>query len=418
LVIEHATILILIASLLGLFMAWGVGANDVANAMGTSVGSKALTIRSAIIIAIIFEVAGVLFASGEVTHTIGGKIVDPHLFEGQPEIFICGMLASLMAAGLWLLMATLKGWPVSTTHSIIGAVIGFGMVAADINAVKWLAVRDIALSWIISPLLAGSISYILFGSVQKLIFHAPAPLQRAKKYIPYYIFFVAFTISSLTLLKGLHHLGLNLGVWQKLGISFFISSCAFLVGTFLLAHILSGWKGSQHKDRALVEKLFAVLMIFTACAMAFAHGSNDVANAIGPLTALVQVAHAGKVLEHYPIPFWIIALGAIGIVLGLSTFGYRVMATLGKNITQLTPSRGFVAELATATTVVLASILGLPVSTTQILVGAILGVGIAGGLGALNLAVIRNIFMSWIITLPIGAGLSILFFYGFKFILI
>ncbi len=415
---EHASLLITLATLFGFFMAWGVGANDVANAMGTSVGSKALTITQAIIIAAIFEALGALLAGGQVTETIRGKIIEASLFVHTPDLLIYGMLASLLAAGTWLIVATSFGWPVSTTHSIVGAVIGFGLISSGVQAIHWHQVVDIALSWIVTPVIALVIAYLLFRSVQWLIFDTDTPMQNAKRYVPWYIFLVAMVISLVTLLNGLQHVGLHLTTWDSVGLSVLMSLVVMLIGYLLLRRVPDMKEPRDKFDYKELEKVFAILMMFTACAMAFAHGSNDVANAIGPLAAVVGIVKAGgDVMARSQIPFWIMGLGAVGIVSGLAMYGYKVIATVGSGITQLTPSRGFAAQLATASTVVIASGLGLPISTTQTLVGAVLGVGFARGIGALNLAVIRNIFMSWVITLPAGAICAIVYYHLIKLIL-
>lgn len=413
---EHATLYIVLATAFGFFMAWGVGANDVANAMGTSVGSKALTIGQAIIIAAIFEAAGSLFAGGQVTDTIRGQIINASYLQNTPQILVFGMLAALLAAGTWLVIASIFGWPVSTTHSIIGAVIGFGVIEVGPNAIYWSRVTDIALSWVVTPLIAGVIAYLLFRSVQWLIFNSSTPIRNAKRYVPFYIFLVSLVLTLVTLVKGLKHVGLHLTTLDASGIAVALSIVIMLIGKLYLRRIPEESDSEKKIDFSTLERVFGILMVFTACAMAFAHGSNDVANAIGPLAAVYGiVTHGGSVLASSPLPVWILGLGAAGIVIGLATYGYKVIATVGHNITQLTPSRGFAAQLATASTVVIASGFGLPISTTQTLVGAVLGVGFARGIGALNLSVIRNIFMSWIITLPAGAVFAILYYYILKF---
>ena len=416
---DHGQLYIILAIIFGFFMAWGVGANDVANAMGTSVGSKALTITQAIIIAAIFEAAGAMLAGGQVTNTIRSKIIDTALFMNDPDTLIYGMLASLLAAGTWLIIATRFAWPVSTTHSIVGAIIGFAVIVLGVKAVYWHQVINISLSWIVTPLIAGVTAYLLFRSVQALIFNSSTPIKNAKRYVPFYIFLVTIVIVLVTMLKGLKHVGMHLSINQSVGISILLSIFSALIGVLLLRRIktVSGPEKGPI-DYAVLEKIFAVLMMFTACAMAFAHGSNDVANAIGPLAAIIAIVKSGGyVLAASPIPIWIMILGAVGIVSGLAMYGYKVIATIGTNITQLTPSRGFAAQMATASTVLLASGLGLPISTTQTLVGAVLGVGFARGIGALNLSVVRNIFMSWIITLPAGAVFAIIYYHLLKLIL-
>lgn len=415
---DHGQLYITLAVVFGFFMAWGVGANDVANAMGTSVGSKALTIAQAILVAGIFEVLGALLAGGQVTQTIRGKIIDAGLFQHTPELLIFGMLASLLAAGTWLLVATSFGWPVSTTHSIVGAVIGFALVVFGVKSIYWHQVVNIVLSWIVTPVIAGVVAYLLFRSVQWLIFEAENPVHNAKRVVPCYIFVVTFVLVLVTLEQGLDHMALPLSPSDSCliaGVSGLLTAC---IGIFLLRHFSDTPSMNRAMDVAKLERIFGVLMVFTACAMAFAHGSNDVANAIGPLSAVVGIVQGGgAVLATAPLPFWVLVIGACGIVSGLAMYGYKVMATVGSEITQLTPSRGFAAQLATATTVVIASGSGLPISTTQTLVGAVLGVGFARGMGALNLSVVRNIFMSWVITLPAGAVLAIIYFHILKTII-
>jgi PiT family inorganic phosphate transporter len=321
------------------------------------------------------------------------------------------ILAALLAAAVWLLIASKLGWPVSTTHSIVGAIVGFGIVALSFEAVKWGKVGSIAMSWVVSPVLAGSIAFALFVSVQRLILSADNPLASAKRYVPFYMFLVGFIIALVTLFKGLKHVGITLSATQNYGLAGVVGLAVMLIGILYINRLKFDPTAERDFHFANVEKVFGVLMIATACAMAFAHGSNDVANAIGPLAAVVSIVeHSGQVAQKSVLPIWVLLLGATGIVVGLLTYGHKVIATVGSGITQLTPSRGFAATLAAATTVVLASGTGLPISTTHTLVGAILGVGLARGIAALNLKVIRTIIMSWIITLPAGAILSIVFF--------
>nr|WP_163500922.1 inorganic phosphate transporter [Halomonas socia] len=413
---QHGEIFILLACVFGFFMAWGVGANDVANAMGTSVGSKAITIKQAIIIAVIFEFLGAWLAGGEVTSTIRGGMIDPDLLDGNPELLVYGMLSALLAAAIWLMVASARGWPVSTTHSIVGAIVGFGAVGLGIEAVAWGRVGTIASSWVISPLLAGSIAFMLFKTVQYLIFEAKDPFAAAKRYVPVYVFLVGFVVAMVTLIKGLTHVGLDLSFGQSLLLAILFGLVIMLLGIVLERSANpSRPPADDHFGYAGVERVFGVLMIFTACAMAFAHGSNDVANAVGPLAAVISVVQSDGVIDSAAlVPWWVLILGGGGIVFGLVTYGHKVIATVGTGITELTPSRGFAATLAAATTVVLASGTGLPISTTHTLVGAILGVGLARGMAALNLRVIGTIVMSWLITLPAGAGLAIMFFFMFK----
>lgn len=411
----YGSMLVIFAAIVGFLMAWGIGANDVANAMGTSVGSKALTIKQAIIIAMIFEFAGAYLAGGEVTSTIRKGIIDASFYIDVPELLVFGMTAALLAAGLWLIIASYYGWPVSTTHSIVGAIVGFSAVGVGVDSVTWSKVIGIVGSWIITPLISGIIAYFIFMSSQKLIFNTKHPIDNAKRYVPLYMFLAGFILSLVTIKKGLKHVGLHFESSEAFLLAIVVGIVIAVIGKVFINRIKIDPRADKDMHFANVEKIFAVLMIVTACAMAFAHGSNDVANAIGPLAAVVNiVGNNGEIAKKAALAWWILPLGGVGIVLGLAIFGKRVMATIGQGITHLTPSRGFAAELAAASTVVIASGTGLPISTTQTLVGAVLGVGMARGIAALNLGVVRNIVISWIVTLPIGAALSILFFYMLK----
>ncbi len=403
-----------LAAAFGLFMAWGIGANDVANAMATSVGSKALTIKQAILVAAIFEFAGAFLAGGQVTTTIRKGIIDASYVENNPELLIYGMLASLLAAAVWLLIASRKGWPVSTTHSIVGAIVGFAVVGIGVESVHWDKVGEIVASWVITPMLAGFLAFFIFMSVQKLILGTDDPLKNARKYVPFYIFAVGFILALVTLLKGLKHVGIDLDATESLMIALASGVITMGIGIAAIKRIKIVPDEDAEFRFTNVEKIFGILMIFTACGMAFAHGSNDVANAIGPVAAIVSIVKTGAVAQESALATWILLLGAVGIVLGLATYGWRVIRTVGRNITELTPSRGFSAELAAATTVVIASGTGIPISTTHTLVGAVLGVGIARGIGAINLRVVRNIMLSWVITLPAGGILAIVFFFLLK----
>ncbi|GAB3297695.1 inorganic phosphate transporter [Pseudidiomarina andamanensis] len=411
----YSMTLIVLAAVFGLFMAWGIGANDVANAMGTSVGSKALTIKQAIIVAMIFEFAGAYLAGGEVTSTIRKGIIESAYFVDTPELLVFGMIGSLLAAGTWLLIASWAGWPVSTTHSIIGAIVGFSAVGVGVESVNWGSVLGIIGSWVITPMIAGIIAYFVFLSAQKLIFDSENPLNMAKRYVPFYMALTGFMISLVTIKKGLKHVGIELTSVEGYSLAIGIGIVVGILGKILISRLKFDPAADKNMHYTNVEKVFAILMIVTACAMAFAHGSNDVANAIGPLAAVVSVVESGgEIASKAKLAWWVLPVGAFGIVLGLAMLGRRVIATIGKGITHLTPSRGFAAELAAATTVVIASGTGLPISTTQTLVGAVLGVGMARGIAALNLGVVRNIVVSWVVTLPAGAIMSIVFFFIIK----
>jgi len=412
-----ANIYLALAAVFGLFMAWGIGANDVANAMATSVGTRALTIRQAILVAAIFEFTGAVLAGGEVTSTIRKGMVDAALFTDQPQLLVFGMLAALLAAGTWLLVASRKGWPVSTTHSIVGAIIGFAVAGLGVDAVKWAKVGSIVLSWVVSPITAGIIAWLIFSSIQWLILSRSRPITYARRYAPLYIFLTVFLITLVTLFKGLKHVGLHVATSHAYLIAALVGVVVALTGGWFISRIKIDEQAEREFHFDTVERIFGVLMVVTACSMAFAHGSNDVANAIGPVAAIISVANSGTVGLQSAIPIWVLFLGGAGIVFGLATYGRKVIATVGSDITHLTPSRGFSAGVAAALTIVIASGTGLPISTTHTLVGAVLGVGLARGISALNLDVVGRIFASWIITIPAGAVLSIIFYFSLKFLL-
>ena len=411
----HGTVFIALAIIFGLYMCWGIGANDVANAMGTSVGSGAITVRQAIIIAAIFEFTGAFLAGGHVTKTIRKGIIDPASIVNEPHILVFGMLSALLAAAIWLMVASRKGWPVSTTHTIIGAIVGFAVVGIGPESVQWAKIGQIVASWVVSPVAGGVISFLLMMSIHRLILEQEKPFEAAKRWGPVYIFLVGFIITLVTAFKGLKHLDLELTLGMSVGVSVAMGVFIAIIGWGLMRRIEIDPIADKDFHFASVERVFAPAMIFTACAMAFAHGSNDVANGIGPMAAVYNIVSAGgNVMTEAGLPLWILAIGGVGIVVGLATLGYRVMETIGKDITALTPTRGFCATLAAASTIVVASRTGMPVSTTHIAVGAVIGVGLARGLGAIDLRVIGKIIVSWVITLPVGATLSAIFFFMLK----
>lgn len=404
-----------VAGALALYMAWAIGANDVANAMGTSVGSGALTLVGAIVVAGVLEFAGAFFVGGHVTETIRNGIVDLETFADRPTVLVHGMLAALTAAATWLLVASRAGWPVSTTHSIVGAIVGFALVAAGFEAVQWGTIGRIVASWVVSPVIGGALAFAIFRLVQRVILAADDPMQQARRVGPFFVFAVAFTLALVTLFKGLANLNLDFDLLEAAGLASAIALAAAAVGAVLLRRVE---RASAERERefhfASVERVFGVLQIMTAAAVAFAHGSNDVANAIGPLAAIGSVVAGDGLGARSAVPPWMLAVGGVGIVVGLATYGYRVMETIGRKITELTPTRGFSAELAAAITIVVASKAGIPVSTTHTLVGAVLGVGLARGIGALDGRVVGRIVVSWLATLPTGAALAAFFYYFFK----
>lgn len=473
-IIQPENMLLLVLLLLaGFYMAWSIGANDVANAMGTSVGSGALTLKNAVIIAAILEFLGAFFFGSHVFETIQKGIIDYSSFAYEPYLIVYGMLASLLAAGAWLQIASYFGWPVSTTHCIVGAIVGFGIVIGGWESIQWENLFFIFSSWVVSPILGGTISYLIFNLLRKKIFYTHNPIQAAKRLTPLIVFVTITVLGLILAFKGLQNVGEEFTFVQAL----LFSSLAGVIGSLIsywcmrgisiperyrmqpafngeltvslekarkhlirakdsaasnevqyyltdLIEELDNVSGSIKKipevdvyksEYATVEKIFSYLQIMSACLMAFAHGANDVANAIGPLAAGVHVLLTNSINESTSAPVWALALGGLGIVVGLATWGWRVIYTIGKKITELTPTRGFAAEFGAATTVVFASRLGLPISTTHTLVGSVIGVGLARGIEALDLSMTRDIIISWVVTLPAGACISVVFFNVIKY---
>lgn len=464
-------ILLILVVIAGAYMAWSIGANDVANAMGTSVGSGALTLKQAVIIAAILEFCGAFFFGSHVSETIQKGIVDSSIFK-DPIVIVYGMLSALIAAGAWLQIASYYGWPVSTTHTIVGAVVGFGAAVGGLEAVYWENVGFIASSWILSPLMGGVLSFGVFNLLRRQIFYKNDPVAAAKRITPPLVFSVVFILTSIMLFKGFNNINLQFTFFQSIGVSAIAGLVGYLISELCLKrlvpsanqsknddnynpealrqlekahkhllqvqsaskgvvlyqtseiieeiHILSNSlkkksdSGHESVEYAIVEKIFGYLQIMSACLMAFAHGANDVANAIGPMAASIDILMTGAISAQATIPTWVLALGGIGIVIGLATWGWRVIETIGKKITELTPTRGFSAEFGAAATILIASRLGLPISTTHTLVGSVIGVGLARGIEALDLRTTRHIVISWIFTVPAGAIITIVLFYLFN----
>jgi phosphate/sulfate permease len=458
--------MILLALFVGFYMAWNIGANDVANAIGTSVGSGALKLKKAVILAAIFEFIGAYFFGSDVAETMGQGIIDISYFNDTPYRLALGMISALLATGLWLQMASFFGWPVSTTHSIVGAIAGFGIYSFGVECLQWETLKRIALSWVISPVAGGILSYALFTWLRRAVFFQKRPLAAITRWAPY---IVAMFASVMLLLSFFNLLGKNASRLFFKELILLVLSCACLI--FCLTALLMPyiWKTeglenetadeqaemASHKIQEAitslkqiyghvpevvknqlqgrivelehmlhqiplkscalnqsqiqrVEGFFAWFQCASACFMALSHGANDVSNAVGPLSVTLQIMSTGLLPQQASIAPAVLALGGLGIVVGLATWGWRVIETVGRKITQLTPSRGFCAEFGCATTVLICSEFGLPISTTHVLVGSILGVGLARGISALNLSTLKDIVFSWLITLPIGAFLSML----------
>ncbi len=411
---ESVTFIQIAALLLGFYMAWNIGANDVANAMGTSVGSKVLTLKKAVILAAILEFSGAFFIGSNVSETIQKGIVEPSIFQSDPMIFVLGMMGSLLATGVLLQLASYFGLPVSTTHAIVGAVLGFGLCVGGIEAILWGELGWIALSWIFSPILSGAISYLIFSLIQRKILNTLDPIGASQKFIPLLIFLCFATATLSIVYQSLH---LNLSISSAISIACLTGLLATLVSRpFVLRSVPETAPQLYFANQESgVEKIFIFLQILSACLVAFAHGANDVSNAIGPVAAIFSALKTNSVTSHSTVPLWLLALGGSGIVIGLATWGWRVIETVGEKITELTPTRGFSAEFGAAITILLASKWGLPISTTHALDGAVFGVGMTQGIKALNLQTIKEIFVSWIVTIPLCAFLSILAFYFLKF---
>ncbi|KTD46168.1 inorganic phosphate transporter [Legionella quateirensis] len=406
---DYSILFLLVAVVLCFLMTWGVGANDLANVMSTTMGSKAVTVRQAMLIAIIFEFAGAFLGGNGVTETMRDGIINTSQLSNEPLILIEGMLGVLMACTIWMNLASYLGVPVSITNALVGSMVGFGAMVLGPDAIHWNQVARIAIGWVTSPMISGITAYALFISIQQTIFVKRNPLTKAKLYIPIYLFLIGSILSFITVFKGLNHFDIHLNFKQDLAVTLATSIIITITGIIIIKRIPENPKIRRRERFIQVEKYFAVLMAMTACAMAFAHGSNDVALAVGPLTIVYSlVMNANQVFDANNYPSWIILLGCTGVIAGLLMYGRKVIETVGSAITALTPSRAFAATLSAATTVVVATSTGIPVSATQTLVGAVLGVGLARGIGALNLIVIRNIFMSWVLTLPAASILTII----------
>lgn len=426
----------------GFYMAWSIGSNDAANAMGTSVGSKAITFKEAIIIAAVFEFGGAILAGANVTDTMRKGIIDPAVFNSIPhgaEIFALGMLAALIAAAIWIHIAAFLGWPVSTTHSIVGAITGFGVVAVGLANVDLGLLASIVMSWAVSPVVGGLIAFLVFTGIRKMILDTEEPVVAVKKWAPLFAFPVFMVLSLVTFFKGLKNASWaqDFGPATTFSVATVVGIFASVALGLLLRNIdLESGKaavrddgGKEEEDGgrekySQVERVFRYLQTITACFVAFAHGSNDVANSIGPLAAVVNLFdgfsfRAGaEITGEVPVPIWVLFLGGLGIVVGLATYGWKIIETIGSKITDLTPSRGFAAEFGAATTILVGSKAGLPLSTTHTVVGSVIGVGFARGMNALNLKIIWDIIKSWIYTIPFTAILTVILFQGFKLIFI
>ncbi len=420
-----------IALAFGFYMAWSIGANDAANALGTSVGSGAVTFKEAVLIAAVFEFSGALIAGADVTNTMRKGIIDPALFSDPllfpagngADYFVCGMIAALIAAALWIHIAAYLGWPVSTTHSIVGAITGFGCVAVGVENVEWMKLAKIVASWGTSPIIGGVISFFVFTAIRKFIMEAKNPNRGLQAWAPAFSFPVFAILAGLLFTKGLKHsktmlAEAGIGSTEMIILALIFGFLGSLVVAVLVRRVKILEDDDGEEKNRKIEKVFRYLQIITACFVAFAHGSNDVANSIGPLAAVVNTLEHGVISAKVPVPFWVLLLGGVGIIVGLATYGYKVIETIGTKITEITPSRGFAAEFGAATTILIGTKMGIPLSTTHTIVGAVIGVGFARGINALNLGIIWTIAKSWVYTIPFTAGLTIILYYLLSAILV
>jgi PiT family inorganic phosphate transporter len=404
--------LLVLALVFGFYMAWSIGANDVANSMADAVGSRAIGVGLAVVLASIFEFGGALLAGNHVADTVRSGIIDPEAFALEPRVLAAGLVCALLASAAWLNLASFLGLPVSTTHSIVGAIAGFGILRAGVEQVQWSKISQIVLSWFVSPVVGGVIACVVFVVLSRTVFASDRPLTRAKLGVPVCTFFVFGIVSLGTIYKGLNNLNIDLTAAQSMLISGGIGLVAAIGAYLFIRKYVIAEDGEPIKEQLeRLERVFAVLVVISSCSVAFSHGANDVANAIGPLAGVMEIQKTGAISTKVGVDFWVLAFGGIGIVAGLSTYGYRVMSTVGTKITELTPSRGVAADIGATITVLSATRLGLPISTTHVLVGAIIGVGLARGITAIDRRVVMNIFFSWISTLPIVAVLTMLLFF-------
>jgi PiT family inorganic phosphate transporter len=388
-----------IGYLFGFYMAWNIGANDVANSMASAVGAKAITIRQAVLIAGVLNIVGAVFIGSHVTNTIRKGIVSTDILS-DPHVALVGALSALLAAALWVSFATWKALPVSTTHSIVGSMIGFGIVAGGFSVIQWGKLGAVVLSWIISPVFAMAIGFFMFKIIVKFILSKEESARRALKLSPLFIGLAVFVVVLSFLFKTPLGKKLALEWYQALAAAVVFAGLCGLGGYGLMRRILI-----RHMEDG-AEEIFRKIQIGTSCYVALAQGANDVANAIGPLAVIYFLVKTGTVGAKVPVPVFLLLFGGIGIACGIGMAGHRVMDTIGKKITTLTNTRGFAVDFAAATTVMVASKLGLPVSTTHAAVGGVMGVGMARGMEAVNFRIIMKIVIFWVLTVPAAAATS------------
>ncbi len=405
--------ILVVSFIAGAYMAWNIGANDVANGMASPVGAKAITIRQALLVGAILDFVGAVLLGSHVTATIRKGIVDINMVSQDPQVVMLGFLTSLIAASLWVFFSTWSQYPVSTTHSIVGAIIGFGLIEGGFGAIKWGKFFFIVLSWIISPIFAGFLAFIIFTSIKKLILETYDTMEKTTKWSPFFSALTFWVVSLSIFLETTFgaKLGyrISMAVFLSLVVSIVVAAITYLWIVKIVAH---------RKIKEPAEEVFRRLQIFTACYVAFAHGANDVANAVGPLAGIYLIYKTGTVAATAPVPMFMLIIGGAFIALGVLTWGYKVIETVGSKITHLNNTRGYSVDFGTATAVLLASKLGLPVSTTHAAVGAVIGVGLAGGVSAVDFRVVGRIIFYWLITIPLSAIPAMIIFKLLKFILL
>ena len=397
----------------GFLMAFNLGANDVANSMASAVGARAITVKQAVFIAGILNFVGAVFLGSHVTATVAKGIINPAMI-GDPQLILLGMFASLLAAALWVLIATLTALPVSSTHSIVGAILGFGIVAGGPSVVNWLKLGGVVLSWFISPFLAAAIAFVIFTQIRRHIFLQKNFLENARKWGPRWIALTMVLVGFSFLFKTPVGKQLHLAWYQTLALIALLACGAWIVGSRMTYSLSMKVEESAEG----VETIFRKMQVFTSCYVALSQGANDVANAIGPIAAIYVLAKQGSFLAKADVPIWLLALGGVGIALGICVLGHKVMKTVGEKITTLTNTRGFAVDFAAATTVLVASKLGLPVSTTHAAVGAVTGVGLARGFKAVDFTVLGRIVVYWLLTVPIASLTSIVIYQMLKWIVL
>ncbi len=395
--------ILIVGYIFGFYMAWNIGANDVANSMASAVGAKAITIRQAIFIAGILNVVGAVFIGSHVTNTIRKGIVSTEILS-DPHVALIGALSALLAAALWVSFATWKSLPVSTTHSIVGAMIGFGIMAGGFSVINWAKLAAVVMSWVISPVFSLVISYLMFKTIVKLILVKKNAFIRSLSLSPVFIGMTAFVVVLSFLFKTPLGKTLSIDTWTALLVALVIGGLVGYAGKGLLRRF------TRPDVDDGTEQVFRKIQIGTSCYVALAQGANDVANAIGPLAVIYFLVKSGNVGAEVPVPAWLLLFGGVGIACGIGMAGHRVMETIGTKITTLTNTRGFAVDFAAASTVLLASKLGLPVSTTHAAVGGVIGVGLAGGIEAVNFGVVFQIMLYWFLTVPAAAVTSMIIF--------